>query len=501
MSALRNVEDTISGFVDRIFGRMFRGYVEPVELARKLAREMEDHKTVSVSRVYVPNEYVIYLSSADRGRFESFEGSLTQELGVYVAERARHEGFTMLSSPQIRLETDADLRVGEYGIACRVVDPPAAAMTAKAPDAAAPSGAVMDPTWAPAPPPLRTPVEMDDDELADVDLAGEPSDVYEMDLADGTEAAASVAAETPDVVQPVDVALPAAPEAVDDPADEFDDERASIPPAPPPPPAATPIPDIHPDPFLEPPPVPQTPEPARETAAEPMSANAPVDVPVAPSPDAPADPEPTAPPAAPEPVAAEAPLTSPAPVPPQPPASDGPPRPPTQTVVPTPAAPVAPPAPATPSIPTATPPAPPAPPVPPAPEPDRPAVEPPPLPPPGGYEPLAGVSGTQILSAAEARDAGLVQEEMALMLGGRRYPLTKRASTLGRSRDCDVVVPDPNASRHHAEIRHIGLDYFLVDSGSTNGTIVNGQRVKRHPLANGDVILIGTTELIVEHRA
>jgi pSer/pThr/pTyr-binding forkhead associated (FHA) protein len=111
------------------------------------------------------------------------------------------------------------------------------------------------------------------------------------------------------------------------------------------------------------------------------------------------------------------------------------------------------------------------------------------------------VSGTQILSAAEARDAGLVQEEMALMLGGRRYPLTKRASTLGRSRDCDVVVPDPNASRHHAEIRHIGLDYFLVDSGSTNGTIVNGQRVKLHPLADGDVILIGTTELIVEHRA
>ncbi len=127
MSSLRNVEDTIGGFVERIFGRLFRGHVEPVELARKLAREMEDHKTVSVSRVYVPNEYVVYLSPADRERFASFEGSLTTELGVYVAERARHEGFTLLSQPTVRLETDTDLRLGEYGIACRVVDPPAEA--------------------------------------------------------------------------------------------------------------------------------------------------------------------------------------------------------------------------------------------------------------------------------------------------------------------------------------------------------------------------------------
>ena len=124
MTALRNVEDTIGGFVERVFGRLFRGHVEPVELARKLAREMEDHKTVSVLRVYVPNEYVIYLSPADRNRFASFEGSLTTELGVYVSERARHEGFTLLSAPKVTLEADTDLRVGEYGIACRVVDPP-----------------------------------------------------------------------------------------------------------------------------------------------------------------------------------------------------------------------------------------------------------------------------------------------------------------------------------------------------------------------------------------
>jgi pSer/pThr/pTyr-binding forkhead associated (FHA) protein len=123
------------------------------------------------------------------------------------------------------------------------------------------------------------------------------------------------------------------------------------------------------------------------------------------------------------------------------------------------------------------------------------------LPPPGGYEPLAGVSGTQILSAADARAEGLVQEEMALVVGGRRHPITKRATIIGRSRECDIVVQDSNASRQHAEIRHIGLDYFIVDANSTNGTIVNGQRIRRHALAHGDRILIGTTELIVEHTA
>ncbi len=132
----------------------------------------------------------------------------------------------------------------------------------------------------------------------------------------------------------------------------------------------------------------------------------------------------------------------------------------------------------------------------PPPAPVPPAVTPPP--PPRPYQPLEGVSGTQVISAAEARDAGLTPEVMTLVVGVNRHRLTKRVSTLGRSRDCDVVVPDPNASRVHAEVRHIGLDYYLVDMGSTNGTEVNGQVVKRHALAGGDTIVMGTTEIHVE---
>ena len=68
MNVLRSIEQKIEGLFEGLFGRAFRTNVQPVELARKLVKEMEDHKVVSVSRVYVPNEYTVYLSTADRAR-------------------------------------------------------------------------------------------------------------------------------------------------------------------------------------------------------------------------------------------------------------------------------------------------------------------------------------------------------------------------------------------------------------------------------------------------
>ena len=120
---LRALEHKIEALFEGIFGRAFRTNVQPVELARKLAKEMDDHRTVSVSRVYVPNEYTIYLSPADREQFESYEQNLRGELQEYLAEHARRESYALLSSPRVLLETDADLDVGEFGIATRMVQP------------------------------------------------------------------------------------------------------------------------------------------------------------------------------------------------------------------------------------------------------------------------------------------------------------------------------------------------------------------------------------------
>jgi hypothetical protein len=120
---LRAIEQKIEALFEGVFGRAFRANVQPVELARKLAKEMDDHRTISVSRVYVPNEYTVYLSPQDRTQFESYEQSLHAELEEYLAEHARREQYALLSTPRIAFETDADLDVGEFGIATRMAQP------------------------------------------------------------------------------------------------------------------------------------------------------------------------------------------------------------------------------------------------------------------------------------------------------------------------------------------------------------------------------------------
>jgi hypothetical protein len=250
---LRTIEQKIEALIEGVFGRAFRTNVQPVELARKLAKEMDDHRTVSVSRVYVPNEYSVYLSPADREQFSSWEPALVEELRQHLAEHARRERYALLSPPKVLIESDEDLAVGEFGIATRMVQPERA-RRAEAESAPASAGQTM---------------------------------VY----------------------------------------------RASEPPA----------------------------GPVTEAAS-------PVEL---------------------------------------------------------------------------------------------------------GIEPRA-----------------------TLVVDGRARELDSRRVVVGRSKECDVQIPDPNASRRHAELRREGDSYWLIDLGSTNGLEVNGRRTQRAKLASGDTITIGTTDLV-----
>jgi hypothetical protein len=160
MSVLRSIESKLESLFEGVFGRAFRTNVQPVELARKLVKEMDDHKNVSVSRVYVPNEYTVYLSPDDREQFSSYEQALTVELADYLAEHARRESYALLTPPKVQLETDADLDVGVFGIATRM------AQTAK-PLQAAPAGEaepghtmIYKPAAAPQPTEAASPVEL-----------------------------------------------------------------------------------------------------------------------------------------------------------------------------------------------------------------------------------------------------------------------------------------------------------------------------------------------------
>ena len=121
MALLRTIESKIEGLFEGVFGRAFRTHVQPIELARKLVKEMDDHKNVSVSKVYVPNEYTVYLSPDDRKQFDGYEDALVGELQEYLAEHARREQYALLDTPVVKVTTDDDLAVGEFGIATRLV--------------------------------------------------------------------------------------------------------------------------------------------------------------------------------------------------------------------------------------------------------------------------------------------------------------------------------------------------------------------------------------------
>jgi FhaA, N-terminal domain/FHA domain len=258
VSVLRSIEQKIEGLFEGLFGRAFRTNVQPVELARKLVKEMEDHKLVSVSRVYVPNEYSVYLSPPDREQFTSYESSLRNELQEYLTEHAGREGYVLLTPAVVGFETDADLSIGEFGIATRMVQGRAAEQQEAA--EAAP------------PPQLEPGATM----------------IYK----------------------------------------------------------------------------PRTPLPA-----------------------------------------------------------DGPPA-----------------------------------------------------------------------------DVALAQEVVTLTLDGKRHEVDKRRVVIGRSKECDIQLADPNVSRRHAELRQEGSAYWLVDLDSTNGSSVNGHRAARAKLETGDTITIGSTDLLFERR-
>jgi hypothetical protein len=135
VSVLRNLEAKLEGLVEGAFSRAFRSQVQPVELARKLAKEMEDAKSVSLARTYVPNQYWVFLSPDDRAQFESYEDGLTKELSDYLLEHARDHGLALLTRPTVEFETDDRLSLGEFGIQAKLVRPAEAGAEAEAVEA------------------------------------------------------------------------------------------------------------------------------------------------------------------------------------------------------------------------------------------------------------------------------------------------------------------------------------------------------------------------------
>lgn len=124
MNFLKNFESKLEKLIEGGFKTAFKSEVQPIELARKLTREMDAHRAASVSRTYAPNEYTVFLSPHDREQFAHYEDGLKRELSLYLLEHARKRGYSLISRPTIDFETEDRLETGLFGIQARLADAP-----------------------------------------------------------------------------------------------------------------------------------------------------------------------------------------------------------------------------------------------------------------------------------------------------------------------------------------------------------------------------------------
>jgi pSer/pThr/pTyr-binding forkhead associated (FHA) protein len=121
-----------------------------------------------------------------------------------------------------------------------------------------------------------------------------------------------------------------------------------------------------------------------------------------------------------------------------------------------------------------------------------PAWQPPPPAPPA--IPDTAVMGGPTQPIIRATPGGGPQAELTIESGpdaGHTYRATENALRMGRSPDNDLILRDPATSGHHARVERRGEQFWIVDLGSTNGTLVNGEPVQEKELKHDDRITIG----------
>ncbi len=135
MGVLRNFENRLERSIEGFFKAAFRSGLQPIELAKRILREMEANKTVGVREVWVPNRYTLAVSQEDRERFKGAEGALIRELENVVTEGARENGWGLVARPEVVFDTDEGLKRGDLivqGELTEATGPPPAQQAAPA---------------------------------------------------------------------------------------------------------------------------------------------------------------------------------------------------------------------------------------------------------------------------------------------------------------------------------------------------------------------------------
>lgn len=119
---LQQFERRLERMVEGAFAKAFRGQLQPVELGRRLTREMDLHRSVGVHGFLVPNHFDVYLADLDYDRFGEFGDALVRELAAAVREHATRENYQFVGPVEVALHLDEELSASTFAIESELVE-------------------------------------------------------------------------------------------------------------------------------------------------------------------------------------------------------------------------------------------------------------------------------------------------------------------------------------------------------------------------------------------
>ncbi|HVX20801.1 MAG TPA: DUF3662 and FHA domain-containing protein [Acidimicrobiales bacterium] len=121
---LQQFEERLERLVEGTLAKPFRSNLQPVEIGRKLTREMDLHRRVGVHGLIAPNSFSVTLATADVDRFTNFIDALSRELADAAREHARIEGYAFVGPVEVQIYEGTRLRPGRFAITAEVVEGP-----------------------------------------------------------------------------------------------------------------------------------------------------------------------------------------------------------------------------------------------------------------------------------------------------------------------------------------------------------------------------------------
>ena len=124
MGVAKSIEERLEGLVEGFFTKVFRSGLQPVEVGRRILREMAEGKTVSVNRIYAPNDFRVLMGAEDYERFSQMEAGLAREFSELVIDQAKQNRWNLMGLPRISFAEADKMGKGEFRVeAALAADP------------------------------------------------------------------------------------------------------------------------------------------------------------------------------------------------------------------------------------------------------------------------------------------------------------------------------------------------------------------------------------------